>query len=230
MTSTVLNVLINCEESGVIREAFSALGHNSWSCDLEPSRIPGNHLQCDALESLGFLKWDLMIAHPPCTYLANSGSLRLYKGGKKINGKDESRWEKMRAAAVFFRSLLEADIPHICIENPIMFGYGIEIIGRNFDQLIQPHWFGHPESKATCLWKKDLPDLIPTNKLRKPSSGHWENQTPSGQNKIGPGPNRQRDRSATYPGIGQAMAEQWSRYILEKRAGVDKTERQLSFI
>lgn len=212
----VLNVLINCEESGIVREAFAALGHNAYSCDLAPTRIPGNHLQMDAREALSFHKWDLMIAHPPCTYLANSGALRLYKGGKKINGIDPDRWEKMREGALFFRDMLEADIPFICVENPIMLGYAVEIIGERHSQMIQPFDFGHPESKATLLWLKNLPRLIPTNKLEKPARGYWNNQTPSGRNKIGPGPNRQRDRSATYKGIAEAMASQWSNYISTK--------------
>lgn len=226
-----LDVLINCEESATVREAFAALGHNAWSCDLAPSRIPGNHLQIDARKAATLRRWDLMIAHPPCTYLANSGALRLYKDGKKVNGRDESRWEKMIEGALFFRELLEAPIPFICIENPIMLGYAVEIIGRNFDQMIQPHEFGHPESKATCLWLKNLPPLQKTNVLDIPESGRWNNQTPSGRNKIGPGPDRQRIRSTTYRGIAQAMAEQWSRHILSIRDGLPAPEiKQLSFI
>lgn len=203
-----LDVLINCEESGVVREAFSALGHNAWSCDLEPSRSPGNHLQMDAREAALLRPWDLMIAHPPCTFLSNSGAKHLYINMKKINGRYEPRWKKLREAGLFFRELLEAPVPYIALENPIMLPYGVEIIGRNWDQKIQPWQFGHGETKATCLWLKNLPRLKPTDIVngREPRIL-----------RMGPSETRRRDRSVTYPGIAQAMADQWSQYILNQK-------------
>ena len=191
-----MNVLINCEESGTVREAFSSLGYNAWSCDLVPSRREGNHLQMDALDAIEYMDWDLMIAHPPCTYLANSGSKHLYIDGKKENGRDESRWEEMEKAALFFRHLLDAPIPHIACENPVMFGHALEIIGRKYDQKIQPWQFGHGESKGTCFWLKNLPPLVPTEIVSGRGKRIWN----MSQNK-----NRPRDRSVTNEGIEQAM-------------------------
>lgn len=115
----------------------------------------------------------------------------------------------MRLAAGFFKVLLECEIPRICIENPVMHKYAVDIIGRRQDQTIQPYEFGHPESKRTCLWLKNLPPLEPTEVLEEPEDSVWENQTPSGQNKLSPGPERSKDRSRTYTGIARAMAEQW---------------------
>lgn len=139
-----------------------------------------------------------MVAHPPCTYLANSGVRWLYGG--KGNVVDEARWKQMEAAAIFFKHLLESDISKVAIENPIMHRYATEIIGRKHDQIIQPWQFGHGETKATALWLKNLPPLVPTDIVeeRKPRV-HWES----------PSPNRWRNRSRTYEGIAKAMAEQW---------------------
>lgn len=116
----------------------------------------------------------------------------------------------MEDGARFFKKFLDADISHIAVENPIMHKYAVAIIGRRQDQIIQPYEFGHPESKATGLWLKNLPPLTPTKILPLPAKGHWDNQTPSGRNKIGPSPDRGKIRSLTYPGIAAAMATQWS--------------------
>lgn len=142
-----------------------------------------------------------MIAHPPCTYLANSGVHWLHR--------DPGRWKFMDDGAKFFKMLLNADIPKIAVENPVMHKYAVAVIGRKHDQTIQPYEFGHPESKRTCLWLKGLPKLESTNVLSKPQSGKWNNQTPSGQNKLGPSADRWKLRSVTYQGIADAMAEQW---------------------
>lgn len=194
-----MKVLVACEFSGTVREAFRKLGHDAWSCDLLPTEIEGNHIQGDALKILDD-GWDLLIAHPPCTRLANSGVHRLNR---------RNLWDEMREAALFFKAFLDAPIEKICVENPIPHRYAVEIIGRKYDQKIQPYQYGHPESKATCLWLKDLPKLAPTNKLDKPTNGKWDNQTPSGQNKIPPSDTRWMDRSRTYLGIANAMAQQW---------------------
>lgn len=211
-----LKILIGCEFSGTVREAFRKLGHDATSCDFLPTELPGPHYQGNVLDIVDE-PWDIAIFHPTCRYVANSGALRLYKGGKKSNGIDQDRWDKMIEAAHFFKKLYNLKIPHIALENPIMLGYAQKIIGVGPSQTIQPNWFGHPESKATCLWLRSLPNLVPTNKLEKPASGHWENQTKSGQNKLPPSKDRWMIRSRTYPGIADAMAIQWSEYVLEQK-------------
>ncbi len=197
-----MKILVACESSGNVRSEFRKLGHDAWSCDLMPADDKSEyHFQQDVLEILYDDCWDMLIAHPPCTYLANSGVHCLHK--------DESRWKKMIEAAIFFRTFLCSGIPKICVENPVMHKYAIEHIGRKQDQTIQPYQFGHPESKRTCLWLENLPLLKPTKTLKKPEIGYWDNQTPSGQNKLGPSVNRAKIRSITYPGIAKAMAIQW---------------------
>jgi len=194
-----MRVLVACEFSGTVRDAFTALGHDAWSCDLLPSETPGNHIQGDVLDLLEPGVWDLMVAHPPCTHLAVSGAR--YFAQKQ---------QQQAEALGFVRVLLEAPVPHIALENPVSI---ISSRIRKPDQIVQPWMFGHPESKATCLWLKNLPALEPTDVLEMPASGHWENQTPSGQNKLGPSPDRWKLRSATYAGLAQAMATQWSSAI-----------------
>lgn len=196
-----MKVLVACEFSGTVRDAFIERGHDAVSCDLLPTESPGPHVQGDVLDLLDE-GWDLMVAHPPCTYLANSGVRWLHER--------PDRWEKMREAAEFFKSLLNAPVPKICVENPVMHKYAVEIIGRKHDQTIQPYEFGHPESKRTCLWLKNLPPLLPTGILSKKEGTTWENQTPSGQNKLGPSPDRWKERSRFYRGWAEAMANQWT--------------------
>lgn len=201
-----MRVLVGCERSGIIREAFRALGHDAYSCDLSPAEDGSLfHLQMDVREALKS-SWDLFIVHPECRRLANSGVLRLYRGGKKANGLDLEKWREMEEAARFFREMLEADVPRICVENPVMHGHGRLLVGRRHTQTFQPWQFGDDASKRTCLWLKGLPPLTPTNILRKK---RYANQTPSGQNKLGPSPTRHIDRARTYPGPARAMAEQW---------------------
>ena len=189
-------MLVACEFSGIVRDAFATRGHDAWSCDLLPSERPGNHYEGDIRDVLN-KGWDLMIAHPPCTHLAVSGA-RYFKF--KANEQSE--------ALGFVRLLLDARIQRIALENPISI---ISSKIRKPDQIIQPWMFGHPESKATCLWLRGLPNLVPTNILPLPPSGRWDNQTPSGQNKLGPSPTRWLERSRTYSGIAEAMAKQWGK-------------------
>jgi hypothetical protein len=164
------------------------------SCDLLPSETDGPHYQGDVLNVLRD-GWDMMIAFPPCTHLAVSGA-RWFKD------KEKEQAEAMR----FFLTLVHAPIPKIAIENPI----GVmSRFYRKPDQIVQPWQYGHPESKATCLWLKGLPLLRPTNVLPLPDSGRWSNQTKSGQNRLGPSPDRWKLRSMTYKGIAEAMADQW---------------------
>jgi hypothetical protein len=188
-----MKVLIACEFSGIVRDEFAKRGHNAWSCDLLPTDRQGNHIQDDVLNVIGD-GWDMMIAHPPCTYLSNSGVSWLYK--------KPGRWQQMRDGAAFFKRLLTASIPKRAIENPIMHKYAVEIIGRRQDQVIQPWQFGHPESKATCLWLEGLPPLEPTNVV----DGREQRL-----HRLPPSPERWKLRSTTYQGIAEAMAEQWGR-------------------
>lgn len=207
-----MRVLVACEYSGRVRDAFRALGHDAWSCDLLPSEAdPAFHIE-GPVQSVLHLKWDLMIAHPPCTYMANSGAKHLYLGMKKENGRNEERWKSMEDAAAFFRMLMKADIPHIAIENPVMLGHAVELIGRNFTQSVQPWQFGHMEVKRTCLWLKNLPPLVASNnvydemmKLPYGERAKVHHETP--------GPDRWKNRSRTCAGIAQAMALQWSQHV-----------------
>jgi hypothetical protein len=192
-----MKILIACEYSGTVRDAFARKGHDATSCDLLPTMTPGKHYQGSVTDIIGD-GWDMMIAHPPCTYLANSGVSWL----NRIPG----RWDQMRDGAEFFRLLLNAPIPKIAIENPVMHGYAKEIIGQTYTQTIQPWQFGEDASKRTCLWLKNLPALVPTDVLVK---NRYANQTPSGQNNLGPSADRWKERSTTYQGIANAMAEQW---------------------
>ena len=195
-----MKVLVACEYSGRVREAFRAQGHDAWSCDLLPADDDSPyHYEGDVLDIIDD-GWDLMIAHPPCTYFTNSGVSWL-TGKNKIEG----RWEQLDEAAVFFNRLLDSDIPKICIENPIPHKYALERIGgRKYNQLIQPYMFGHKETKATCFWLKGLDPLVPTTDLKAETMAlparerqrlHW----------LPPSEDRWKLRSMTYQGVADAM-------------------------
>jgi hypothetical protein len=199
-----LKVLVACEFSGVVRDTFTEFGHDATSCDLIDSETEGNHYKGDVLDILNN-GWDLMIAHPPCTYLCASGLF--------WNTRSEERALKTEEALIFVRRLLNANIPHIALENPNGI---INTRIRPPNQIIQPYEFGEDASKATGLWLKKLPKLIPTSfvqgrlingKLR------WANQTDSGQNALCPSDTRAQDRARTYQGIATAMAKQWGDII-----------------
>ena len=180
-----MRVLVACEYSGRVRDAFIRAGHDAISCDLLPSEAPGPHYQGDVREIIGG-GYDLMVAHPPCTHLAVSGS-RWFK----------DKQQEQADALEFVRMLMSADIPMIAIENPISI---ISSKIRKPDQIIQPWQFGHGETKATCLWLKGLPKLTPTNIVAgREAKVH----------RMPPGPDRWKNRSRTYIGIAQAMAAQW---------------------
>lgn len=180
-----MNVLVACEFSGIVRDAFIAKGHNAWSCDLLPTDVPGPHIKGDVSTVLD-RNWHLMIAHPPCTHLAVSGA-RWFKD--KLAEQEE--------ALAFVRMLMEAPIERIAIENPISI---ISTKIRKPDQIIQPWQFGHGETKATCLWLKGLPPLTPTDIVEG-----RENRV----HRMPPSENRWKERSKTFTGIAKAMAEQW---------------------
>lgn len=192
-----MKVLIACEFSGTVRDAFMMRGHDAWSCDLLPSEKSGNHLQCDVLNILND-GWDLMIAHPPCTHLSVSGA-------RWFHLKEKEQAESLE----FVRKLLNAPIKKIALENPVSI---ISSKIRKPDQIIQPYFFGHEATKTTCLWLKNLPDLIPTNIVGKGN----RHVTKSGKSlpewyNLPPSKDRWKIRSATFQGIADAMAEQWGK-------------------
>lgn len=192
-----MRVLVGCEFSGAVRDAFAKRGHDAWSCDILPAETPGNHFQCDVLEVLD-KNWDLAIFHPPCTYMAVSG----LHWNKRVPGRAEKTLESLE----FVRKLMAAPIRRIAIENPVGC---ISSAIRRPDQIIQPWQFGHDASKATCLWLKNLPLLRHTNVLPGGRAARRANQTASGQNNLPPSPDRWKLRSLTYPGIAEAFADQW---------------------
>ena len=196
-----MKVLVACEYSGTVRDAFLARGHDALSCDLLPTDAPGPHYQGDARDILDD-GWDLMIAHPPCTYLCSSG----LHWNKRVPG----RAQMTEDALDFVRLLLDAPIPRIALENPIGC-IGTRI--RKANQTIQPWQFGHDASKATCLWLKNLPLLTPTAVVEPRivnGKKRWANQTDSGQNRLPPSDDRWKIRSETYAGIAAAMVDQWA--------------------
>ena len=191
-----MRVLIACEFSGVVREAFRARGHDAWSCDLLPAEDGSpHHYEGDIFPAIMHRPWDMMIAHPPCTYLANSGVRWLVKDGKF----NPVRMHHMQDAIWFWRQLRDAPIQRIAIENPIPHKHAKVKMG-DYTQIIQPWQFGHGETKATCLWLKNLPKLVPTNIV--------EGRTPRVHH-ASPGPDRWKERSRTLTGIAEAMADQW---------------------
>ena len=197
-----MDVLVACETSGAVRNAFRDRGHDAWSCDLLPSDdLSDYHIQGDALEVIPSRAWDWKIAHPPCTYLSSSGL--------HWNTRRPGREQKTTAALQFVQALLGAPIQKIAIENPVgRIGTAI----RKADQYIQPYEFGHDASKRTGLWLTGLPTLQPTQYVEPRIVGNkkrWANQTDSGQNRLGPSPDRWAKRAETYTGIAQAMATQW---------------------
>lgn len=182
-----MNILVACEYSGAVRSAFRLKGHEAWSCDLLPAEDNSPyHFQEDVLDVMSRAKWDMLIAFPPCTHLASSGA-RWFK----------DKQQEQAEAIEFFKRLYYADIPKIAIENPV----GVMSTQlRKPDQIIQPWQFGHGETKATCLWLKGLPKLVPTDIVAGREQRIW---------KMPPGPNRWKERSRTFSGIANAMADQW---------------------
>ena len=197
-----MKVLIAFEFSGIAREAFKACGHDAMSCDLLDTEIPGKHHKGDIFKFLSGKHFDLILAHPECTYLCNSGVKHLYIDGRKENGRDEERWRLMERDAKKFRRILNTrSADRVIVENPIMHGYAQSIIGKKAAHVTQPWWFGHGEIKATCFWTRNLDDFVfvPSNIV----SGREARV-----HKASPGPDRWKERSRSYPGMMQALAEQ----------------------
>jgi hypothetical protein len=203
-----MKILVACEYSGRVREAFRKLGHDAWSCDLLPSDDNSPyHIQGDVLEILND-GWDMMIAHPPCTYLANSGVQHMWNGRKKENGKNVERWKNMEDGRRFLLSLLNAPIPKIAVENPLPHSYA-EL--PPYTQIIHPYYFGEEASKRTCLWLKNLPNLEKTNVV-SPGERYYDKNGKSNGSKwyqLPPGKDRWKHRSTTFQSIANTMAEQW---------------------
>jgi len=195
-----MKILVACEYSGAVRDAFIALGHEAMSCDLLPTDVDGPHYQGNVFDVIGD-GWDLMVAHPPCTYLSVSGMHWTTRGLRDPKLTED--------ALQFVRDLMDAPIDRIAIENPVSV---ISTRIRKPDQIIQPWWFGDDASKKTCLWLKNLPLLTPTDMLEGDSKTRRGNQTASGQNKLPPSKDRWKLRSATFQGIANAMAQQWGRH------------------
>lgn len=198
-----MKIVVVCERFGLVRDAFREKGHDAVSVDLLPSERPGPHIVADALDVLTWDSWDMMIAFPPCTYLASSGL--------HWNSRRPGRSEKTEAAIAFVLALWNAAIEKVAIENPIGC---LSTRFRKPSQIVHPHHFGDDASKSTCLWLKNLPPLlateIPTGKGRVVKGRErWANQTNSGQNKLAPSADRAAIRAITYPGIARAMAAQW---------------------
>lgn len=194
-----MRVLVACEYSGTVRDAFIDLGHDAISCDLLSSDSVGPHYQGDVFDIIndGF---DLLIAHPPCTYLSNSGVSWLHK--------DIKRWPKLFDGAEFFKRILNSKIERIAVENPIMHMYSKSIIGVKQSQIIQPWMFGHAESKATCLWLKRLPLLKETNNVKEEFEKK-DKRDAQRLHYLPPSEDRWKLRSTTFKGIAEAMAKQW---------------------
>lgn len=206
-----MRVLVACEESQAVTKELRRLGHEAYSCDIQPCSggHPEWHIQADALELLK-MRWDMVIAHPPCTYLTAAGAVRLFNADHTIA--DPERYEKGLKAAQFFMEILRGGCPHIAVENPVpMRVFGLP----KYSQIIEPYMFGDPWRKRTCLWLKGLPPLIPTIAPVEPR-GLWVGATsarrdPTIRQRYELHSNRdQKRRSKTFPGIARAMAEQWA--------------------
>jgi hypothetical protein len=207
-----MKILVACEYSGTVTRAFRSRGFDAWSCDLLPTEgDPAHHFQCDVREILG-AGWDLMIAHPVCTRLTNAGVrwLDTPPPGKTKVG----MWRELFEGAEFYQTLRDAPIPRKAIENPIMHCHAREIIGVKDRQTVQPWHFGDPFFKATGWELIDLPPLEHTNRLTPPAKGSAEHKAWSAVHRASPGPDRAKERSRFFPGMAEAMADQWGRFCM----------------
>lgn len=207
-----MRVLVACECSGIVREAFKAKGHDAWSCDLQDTEILGQHIKGDVLNILND-RWDMMIAHPVCTRLANSGVKHLYIGCDEDNGIDPVKWREMEEGAEFFNKLKDAPIEKKAIENPVMHTHSIKLTGGVATQYVQPWWFGSKKNKATGLRLFNLPKLVKTDVVgpmpKTVKKGTAEYRSWNECWYMSPSPDRAKNRSRTNPNVAKAMAEQW---------------------
>lgn len=208
-----MKVLVACEYSGIVRDAFTRRGHEAWSCDILPSETIGKHFQGDIREFKFLEQFDLLIGHPPCTYITNAGVRHLHEHCTSRNGNrakvfGDARRLEMVKACEFFNWLVAAPVKRICIENPVPHKYARELIGR-YTQLIQPWMFGHGETKATCFWLENLPILQPTHRRDDLFCKQEPSERVQRVHFMAPGPDRAKERSRFFPGIAKAMAEQW---------------------
>lgn len=219
-----MKALIACECSGQIRSALRDLGYEAWSNDIKPAEDGSRyHIQDDARRAVKMERWDLLISHAVCKFLANSGSKHLYIGMKKENGIYQPRWDDMEEGAQFYAELWEADIPFVAAENPIWHRHATEAVQRRCikyphpkkRQFVQPWWFGHTEVKATGFALRNLPNLVPTNNV-KAETFALDYSERAKVHYAPPGPEREADRSRTLPGLAKAAALQWGRYVEEK--------------
>jgi hypothetical protein len=191
-----MRVLVACEFSGTVGGAFQSAGHDVLTCDLRPTERPDiPHHQGDVTPLLRE-PWDLVVAHPDCTYLTNSGVRWLYDDRPEYR----LRWQQLIDGAAFFRACLDANAPRVAVENPVMHGWARKIVGRGPDQVVQPWQYGHGETKATGLWLRGLPPLTPTNVV---------DGREARVHRMAPGPDRAKERSRFFDGIAQAMVQQW---------------------
>lgn len=200
-------VLIACEYSGVTRDAFLSAGFDAISCDVLPTEAPGPHYQGDVRDLMG-QEWDLVIAHPPCTYLAKSGVRWLYE--------HHDRWQNMITGAVFFRDMFRFQTRYLCVENPVMHHWATDVHGEGkWAQTIQPYQFGHPETKRICYWLRGLPLLVDTENVKAEMLTLPKSQSDR-IHYAAPGADRWKVRSTSYPGIAEAMAVQWGPLLRRK--------------
>lgn len=207
------DVLVACEESGMVRDALIAVGVRAMSCDLKPTRRPGPHYQGDVRDILPARHWRGMIAHPVCKILANSGAKHLYRRVDGVwsikNGRDPERWAALEKGVQFFKLFLDADhIPMVAVENSIPHGHAVKMIGRGADQYTQPWWFGEPFTKAAGWWLKNLPKL----KREREKASYPEITAKCWR--MGPSDDREEKRSETEPGVAAALARQWAPHFL----------------
>jgi len=224
-----MRVLVACEYSGRVRDAFARAGHLAMSCDLLDTEVPGAHYKGDIRDVL-YDGWDLLIAHPPCTRLTNSGVrwLKVPPPGKTL----EEMWADLEEGAEFYKLLRDAPVPRRAIENPVMHCYARERIKVGNRQVVQPWWFGEPAFKATGLELIGLPHLEPTNKLTPPKKGTQEHKDWSKIHLASPGPDRWKERSRTFDGIAQAMADQWGKLgpLVEELPTPRRDPRQMDLL
>ena len=207
-------ILIACEYSATVRDAFRARGFDAWSCDLLPTEgDPRWHIKGDAIEAAYRGGWDAMIEHPVCTRMANIGSKHLYVGMRKENGREPTRWAALERDADFYRTLRDSPIRFKAVENSVMHGHAIELTRRGETQFIHPHFFGSPFFKLTGVELVNLPPLRRTHRLAVPRPGTDEHKAWSRCHRIAPGADRGKERARFDPAIAAAMAHQWGDYL-----------------